>query len=121
MKLFAVRENNFNVKYLKRKVRYSFSRNMQSHDDINIEINSILEQARSPIFTKENMNTNRNDNVNSFSANEKRTVIQTALDIMQEGLVERSEEVKLLLLAALCKEHLLLLGPPGTGINIALI
>jgi MoxR-like ATPase len=34
---------------------------------------------------------------------------------MQDGLIERNEEVKLLLLAALSKEHLLLLGPPGTG------
>ena len=43
------------------------------------------------------------------------TTLQKIIQKMEEGLVERSEEVKLLLLAALCREHLLLLGPPGTG------
>jgi len=31
------------------------------------------------------------------------------------GLVERSLEARILLLAAFCGEHLLLLGPPGTA------
>mmetsp|Transcript_4042 Transcript_4042/g.14128 ORF Transcript_4042/g.14128 Transcript_4042/m.14128 type:complete len:532 (+) Transcript_4042:3-1598(+) len=34
---------------------------------------------------------------------------------LTEGLVERETEVRLLMLAAFCGEHLLLLGPPGTA------
>ncbi|CAJ1410708.1 unnamed protein product [Effrenium voratum] len=38
-----------------------------------------------------------------------------ALATLSAGLVERSVEAKLLLLAVLAGEHLLLLGPPGSG------
>lgn len=39
----------------------------------------------------------------------------TAIGRMQEGLVERDTEVRLLLLAALSGEHILYIGPPGTA------
>ncbi|KAI8473622.1 MAG: AAA domain-containing protein [Monoraphidium minutum] len=34
---------------------------------------------------------------------------------VEKGLLERETEVRLMMLAALCGEHLLLLGPPGTA------
>ncbi|CAE7872704.1 ravA [Symbiodinium microadriaticum] len=41
--------------------------------------------------------------------------ISTAVADLEEGLIERSLEVRILLLAAFCAEHVLLLGPPGTA------
>eukprot|EP01042_Synura_sphagnicola_P006152 gene6152-7854_t len=40
--------------------------------------------------------------------------LQILTRALRTGLVERDEEVKLLVLSALCREHLLLIGPPGT-------
>lgn len=42
-----------------------------------------------------------------------REKIEAACAVLCSGLVERETEVKLLVLAVLCGEHLLLLGPPG--------
>jgi len=44
--------------------------------------------------------------------------ITAAIDRVQEGLVERSEEARLVVLAMLSHEHILLLGVPGTGKSI---
>ena len=41
--------------------------------------------------------------------------LQEAIRELSHGLIEREVEVRLLLLAALSQEHLLLLGPPGTA------
>jgi MoxR-like ATPase len=44
-----------------------------------------------------------------------RRKIQHAIEAMGQGLVERDTEVRLLLLAALAREHVLFIGPPGTA------
>jgi MoxR-like ATPase len=41
--------------------------------------------------------------------------LSEAIRELSHGLIEREVEVRLLLLAALSQEHLLLLGPPGTA------
>ena len=41
--------------------------------------------------------------------------IRQTFRMLEEGLIERDAESRLLVLATLCGEHLLLLGPPGTA------
>eukprot|EP00198_Chlamydomonas_reinhardtii_P011352 XP_001700689.1 predicted protein [Chlamydomonas reinhardtii] len=49
------------------------------------------------------------------SDSELRKRVVASIQKLSKGLLERDVEVRLLLLAALCCEHLLLLGPPGTA------
>ncbi|BDA42736.1 probable ATPase RavA [Coccomyxa sp. Obi] len=49
------------------------------------------------------------------AASELKQKILATIQDLKEGLLEREMEVRLLLLAALAGEHLLLLGPPGTA------
>jgi MoxR-like ATPase len=44
-----------------------------------------------------------------------RQQLQTAISLVQENLVEREQEARLVMLGVASSEHVLLLGPPGTG------
>ena len=44
-----------------------------------------------------------------------RQQLQDAVNKVAEGLVERDEEARLVVLGMVAQEHVLLLGPPGTG------
>lgn len=46
---------------------------------------------------------------------DRKSKLEHLLNEMQHGLLERETQVKLVLLAALAGEHVLLLGPPGTA------
>jgi MoxR-like ATPase len=47
-----------------------------------------------------------------------RNELQNAIERVGEGLVERQEEAKLVVLAMIATEHILLLGVPGTGKSV---
>lgn len=53
--------------------------------------------------------------VGTFDNGDLTARVRTAIQVMQEGLIERDTEVRLLLLAALSREHVLYVGPPGTA------
>ena len=54
-------------------------------------------------------------NTQLVKAEDLKTKLGHILSDMGEGLLERESQVKLILLAALSGEHVLLLGPPGTA------
>ena len=47
--------------------------------------------------------------------NDMKKNLQNIFSYLESDLIERTVPVRLSLLAALCGEHLLLLGPPGTA------
>jgi MoxR-like ATPase len=51
----------------------------------------------------------------SLVSNPYKDTLKNAIQKLGENLIERDTEVRLILLAALAREHILLLGPPGTG------
>lgn len=55
------------------------------------------------------------DDDRSYSVGDLQLRIRNSFSVLEHGLIERGLEARLLVLAALCGEHLLLLGPPGTA------
>ena len=55
------------------------------------------------------------DDDTSYPAGDLQLRIRNTFSVLEDGLIERGLESRLLVLAALCGEHLLLLGPPGTA------
>ncbi|MGZ9899301.1 AAA family ATPase [Shewanella gaetbuli] len=54
-------------------------------------------------------------NQTPISQRSRKEKITCLINEMNNGLLERNEQVKLILLAALAGEHVLLIGPPGTA------
>ena len=77
---------------------------------------STIEKEAGQLLDSHFLSQSFKDAKNDSMAVERRATLQAAIQKIEKGLVERNEEAKLLLLTALCREHLLLLGPPGTGV-----
>ena len=61
------------------------------------------------------MSSSPSSSSSSSSPASLRPTLQALIDHLQSGLLERATAVRLLLLAALAGEHVLLIGPPGTA------
>lgn len=72
----------------------------------------LLAQISTPISGRSNPSAANNG---LDASKEIKLKLVNAIAAMQQGLVERESEVRLLLLAAMSGEHILLIGPPGTA------
>ena len=61
-------------------------------------------------WTPGQLDAERNDYTNNYQDQ-----LKVSIEFVSRDLVEREEESRLVVLALLAQEHLLLLGPPGTG------
>ncbi|WIA32331.1 hypothetical protein OEZ86_003170 [Tetradesmus obliquus] len=75
---------------------------------------SILEQ-QAAASSSGNGSSRSSSSSGAIDTAELRAKLENAIRVMQTGLVERETEVRLLMLAAMCREHILLIGPPGTA------
>ena len=66
---------------------------------------------------KKSLNYSQSSKSSSLQSSYKkqRNILQYCLSSLNKGLIERECEVKLLLLATLAQEHIVFIGPPGTG------
>ncbi|PNH10715.1 hypothetical protein TSOC_002522 [Tetrabaena socialis] len=78
-------------------------------------IADVTKQVDESVATTVKANNEAAKRVEFSPSSELRTRVLASVKKLSRGLLERDVEVRLLLLAALCCEHLLLLGPPGTA------
>lgn len=81
---------------------------IQAIADISRQVEDGLKQG-----VQENLTGGRQSPV--LPSSDLRDRVLRSIGTVSKGLLERDVEVRLMLLAALCGEHLLLLGPPGTA------
>ena len=64
------------------------------------------------LWTVERLNEERKVNGKCWEAHKH---LNAAVAIIEDGLVERGEDSRLVVLAMIANEHILLIGKPGTG------
>ncbi|CAJ1931942.1 unnamed protein product [Cylindrotheca closterium] len=88
-------------------------------DEVNKAVQILNDQAKSFVNSKrwneEQLVAERNDEQSCWRYQPK---LQAAIDMIGEGLVERQDESRLVVLSMLADEHILLLGVPGTGKSV---
>lgn len=98
----------------------SFSAVGQSYvEEVNKAVQLLNDNARSIVhsrrWTEEVLMQERNDEKSCWGYLPK---LSDSIDMIGEGLVERQDESRLVVLSMLADEHILLLGVPGTGKSV---
>lgn len=78
-------------------------------------ISDITAQVDTAVAITVKSNNAASEGVDLTATSQLRSKVLAGIRKLSKGLLERETEVRLLLLAALSSEHLLLLGPPGTA------
>ena len=81
---------------------------------------TIIDEKDNSFFSIDNVNSIIHDIQYTIEKDQPNTSIfnETLMKILEglnDGLIERETECQLLLLSAVCSEHILFIGPPGTG------
>jgi len=88
-------------------------------DEVNKAVQIVIDRSKSFVdlnrWSEEQLEAERNDEQSCWSYRPK---LQAAIDMIGEGLVERQDESRLVVLSMLADEHILLLGVPGTGKSV---
>lgn len=122
-RLYNSLNSNDNIQEYTRS-SYDFVSNLDLDDDVlDIQLKVIIDQADNNITnlltTSQHQYQYIDDELQYISkelmvgSKESKDVIRKIQTQLGTGLIERDCEVKLLLLSTLCKEHIVLIGPPG--------
>ena len=124
--LNAINPLNYHSKmiknYKKKRLFHLFANlnnEIQTNINNNINLSIILNETNITIETIINEYNSMNENNENKSFDPFN--LQLILNDLNKNLIEREMEIKLLLLAVLSNEHLLLFGPPGSFILCVLI
>ena len=70
------------------------------------------------VWTADKLNEERKENDDCWEAHKQ---LNAAVARVEDGLIERGEDSRLVVLAMISNEHILLLGKPGTGNYVCLM
>ncbi|GMH32626.1 hypothetical protein BSKO_00460 [Bryopsis sp. KO-2023] len=93
-------------------------RSSDTDSTVTVEINTLQQKSKEAMANvmKEARELAATRGSGGFSGTEGlKERLGVAMTVMEQGLVERETEVRLLLLSALSGEHILFIGPPGTA------
>ena len=98
--------------YLTQRFDNSYQLLENNGEQLELLKKAAIDAIHKNIWTEENLKEEREANSESWKAHAH---LNAAVARVEDGLVERGEDARLVVLAMIANEHILLLGKPGTG------